>query len=77
MKIGVRAENKNRFERRIPLVPDDIQELIRQGIDIAVQTSSQRAITDETFQKVGIPVVQSLEDCQLILGIKEVPVERL
>lgn len=77
MKIGVRAENKNRFERRTPLVPDDIEALINQGLEIQVQTSSQRALSDEIFRKAGIPVVESMDDCQLILGIKEIPVDDL
>ncbi len=77
MKIGIRAENKNRFERRTPLVPGDIKDLISQGLEIQVQTSSQRALSDEIFRQAEIPVVQAMDDCQLILGIKEVPVDDL
>ena len=77
MKIGIRAENKNRFERRTPLVPNDIQNLINQGLEIQVQTSTQRALSDDIFHQAGIPVVQSMDDCQLILGIKEIPVDDL
>ena len=77
MKIGVRSENKNRFERRTPLVPGDIEALINQGIEIQVQTSSQRALSDEIFRQAGIPVVQTLDDCRLILGIKEIPIDDL
>lgn len=77
MKIGVRAENKTPFERRTPLVPKDIQDLISQGLEIEVQTSSQRALSDKIFREAGIPVVESMDACQMILGIKEIPIDDL
>ena len=77
MKIGIRAEDKSRWERRVPLVPQDIAELLRSGLDIVVQSAAQRAITDGEFAAAGIPVAADLSDCGLIVGIKEIPSERL
>jgi hypothetical protein len=77
MKIGIRAEDKSRWERRVPLVPRDIAELRRRGLDIVVQSGPQRAITDGEFAEADIPVAAELADCGLIVGIKEIPPERL
>jgi alpha-aminoadipic semialdehyde synthase len=77
MKIGIRAEDKSRWERRVPLVPQDIAELQRSGLDIVVQSAPQRAIADSEFAAAGIPVAADLSDCGLIVGIKEIPPERL
>ena len=77
MKIGIRAEDKSRWERRVPLVPQDIAELRRSGLDIVVQSAPQRAIADGEFAAAGIPVAADLSDCGLIVGIKEIPSERL
>jgi alanine dehydrogenase len=43
MKVGVRNEDKSRWERRVPLVPADLIALRDAGIDAAVQTSPYRA----------------------------------
>ena len=77
MKIGIRAEDKSRWERRVPLVPHDIAELQRSGLNIVVQSAPQRAIADSEFAAAGIPVAAGLSDCGLIVGIKEIPPERL
>ena len=73
MRIGIRAEDKSPWERRVPLVPEDIRELARAGVAVVVESSPQRAISDAEFQAEGIPVVDSLEDCPVVVGIKEIP----
>ena len=75
MKIGIRAEDKSPWERRTPLVPDDIRTLIATGADIVVQSSPQRAFEDAEFADAGIPVRADLDDRDLIIGIKEIPAD--
>jgi hypothetical protein len=77
MHIGVRAEDKNAWERRVPLIPKDIEVLRRSGISICVQSSGQRAYTDQEFKGADVPVVEDLKDAPLIVGLKEIPEERL
>ena len=77
MKIGIRAEDKSRWERRVPLVPDDIRELTRAGLEVVVESSPQRAIRDTEFQAAGVAVAASLADCPIVVGIKEIPPARL
>lgn len=75
MKIGVRKEDKSIWERRTPFVPGDLKWLMERGMDIAVESSPERAYGDEEFRGAGIPVTDDLGDCDIIFGIKEVPKE--
>jgi len=63
------------WERRVPLVPADLQELAQQGYEFAVQTSEKRGYADQEYEQIGAAVVQSLDECPLIIGLKEVPAE--
>jgi hypothetical protein len=76
MKIGIRAEDKSPWERRSPLVPEDIRELARAGVAVVVEASPQRAIPDAEFRAAGVVVADSLADCPIVVGIKEIPPAR-
>jgi saccharopine dehydrogenase (NAD+, L-lysine forming) len=77
MKIGIRAEDKSQWERRVPLVPADLKALQAAGIEAAVQTSRHRAFADEEFTQAGVAVQKELTDCSVIIGIKEIPKAKL
>ena len=78
--IGILRETKP-YESRVPLIPQDIAEILRQSwaksVSFSVQPSPTRAYTDRDFAAVGALIEQDLSDCRLIMGIKEVPVEWL
>jgi len=72
--IGIRREDKSKWERRVPVTPQDAAELQeKHQIPVIVQTSLHRAFTDQEFAQVGVPVQEELSACQVILGIKEMP----
>lgn len=73
LKIGIRREDKNEWERRVPLVPDQIKLLTRQGIEVLVQPSKIRVFKDDEFAAAGATVSEDLSGCDLVLGIKEFP----
>ena len=74
VKIGIRHEDKNPWEARIPLVPAHLGRLAREhGVVIAVQSSPQRAFREEEFTREGIEIAKELDDCQVIMGVKEIP----
>lgn len=76
--IGIRREDKNRWERRAPLTPDHVAELTRtHSIRLLVQPSSRRAFPDLDYERAGAHVSLDLDDCAVILGVKEVPPERI
>lgn len=77
-RIGIRIEDMYAWERRTPLTPDDAHRLrTEEGLEIVVQSSPKRAYADDEYRAAGIPVVESLSDCPLIVGIKEIPNEVL
>ena len=76
--IGIRHENKSKWEGRTPLVPQDVSDLIREhGIGFQVQTSPTRVFPDREFAAAGANVVDELtDDCPIIMGVKEIPPEK-
>lgn len=72
--LGIRRETKNRWERRAPLTPQHVEELVReQGRSVAVQPSEIRVFRDEEYEAAGATVQEDLSGCRAILGIKEIP----
>ena len=76
--IGIRREDKNDWERRTPLTPRHAATLLAErGVGTVVQPSPLRAFPDGDYTAVGARVDESLDACNTILGIKEVPVDAL
>jgi alanine dehydrogenase len=75
--IGIRREDKNRWERRVPLTPEHVAELTRHGVDVAVERSSYRVFPDEAFRAAGARIVDDLSSCPVVAGVKEIPPARL
>jgi len=72
--IGIRREDRNPWERRVPLIPSHIRELIKtRGVKVLIQPSSIRVFADEDFHLEGADVQDSLAPASVILGIKEIP----
>ena len=75
--IGIRHEDKSKWERRVPVTPQDAAELQQEhGIQVIVQRSPTRAFTEEEFAQAGIPVRDDLSPCPMVFGIKEIPKEQ-
>lgn len=75
MVIGIRREDKNRWERRVPLTPEDAGRLIAErGFRFHVQPSPIRCFPDEQYAAAGAQIREDLSACDLILGVKEVPI---
>jgi alpha-aminoadipic semialdehyde synthase len=75
--IGIRREAKNRWERRVPLLPDKVESLIHLGHQILLQPSTKRVIPDEKYLQIGARIQEDLGECDVILGVKEVPIKDL
>nr|NIV35498.1 hypothetical protein [Anaerolineae bacterium] len=75
--IGIRHEDKSKWERRVPVTPQDAAELQREhGIQVIVQRSPTRAFSEEEFAQAGVQVRDDLSSCPMIFGIKEIPKEQ-
>lgn len=79
MKIGILREEKVPADKRVPFTPEQCRAIEQSfaGTKIYVQKSDVRCYTDSEYQKQGIAVVDQLTDCDILVGVKEVPLENL
>jgi saccharopine dehydrogenase (NAD+, L-lysine forming) len=78
MKIGLLREGKIPIDRRVPLTPKQAVELQeRFGVVVVAQSSDIRAFSDSEYARAGIEVVDAVDDCDVLLGVKEVPIPQL
>ncbi len=77
-QIGIRREDKSRWERRAPLTPTDVRWLReRHGIQAVIQPSEIRVFPDSAYREAGAAVDEDLSTCPVILAVKEIPVDLL
>jgi len=73
--FGIRREDKNKWERRVPLVPHHVQELIdKYNFEILVQPSSIRIHSEKEYEKAGAKIQEDLSSCPVIFAVKEIPI---
>lgn len=77
MKIGIIREQKNPPDNRVPLSPGVCAALKNKGIEVIVESSPDRCFSDEEYRKEGIEISDDLSDCNVLMGVKEVPIEHL
>ncbi|KAF8530178.1 Saccharopine dehydrogenase-domain-containing protein [Hysterangium stoloniferum] len=79
LTIGLRREDPGRlWERRCPLTPDAIEELVNgEAIRVIVQDCNRRVFGVDEFRKAGAIIQNDLSTAHIILGIKEVPLTEL
>ena len=79
IKIGVLREEKSPPDKRVPLTPLICSELLRKypALEIAVQPSKIRCYSDDEYTSFGIALQEDLSDCDVLMGVKEVPAEKL
>lgn len=79
MKIGLIKESKTPVDNRVALSPKQVSELNSRfpEHEIVVQESDIRAFSDEDYRKEGVRIVKSVEDCDILFGIKEAKIESL
>ena len=79
MKIGVVREGKTPPDQRVPLTPAQCAELKRSypDVELVVESSEVRRISDDEYRAEGIDVAQDLGGCDVLLGVKEVPMDEL
>lgn len=75
--VGLRHESKSEHERRVPLVPADLKDVIKAPQSLMIQPSGTRCIDIGEFEAIGAKVDADMSACDLIMGIKEVPVDEL
>ncbi|TDQ30078.1 NAD(P)-dependent oxidoreductase [Tenacibaculum caenipelagi] len=79
MKFGIIKERKNPPDRRVVFSPEKLQEFKKQfpQAEIVVESSDIRVFSDEAYKNAGFEVTNDISDCDVLLGVKEVPVDNL
>lgn len=79
MKFGIIKERKNPPDRRVVFSPNEIKSIQEQFPDaiFKVEPSDIRVFEDASYRNVGIEVTDNLSDCDVLFGVKEVPIEAL
>ena len=78
-KIGLIREGKIPPDKRVPFTPLQSEEIEQRFHDVKVisQRSEVRCFRDEEYQELEIEVSSDISDCDILMGIKEVPISEL
>jgi alanine dehydrogenase len=79
MTFGIIKERKNPPDRRVVFTPEELVRLQQQFPEakIKVEASDIRVFPDAAYQEVGLEVTTDMTDCDVLLGVKEVPIDAL
>lgn len=79
MKFGIIKERKNPPDRRVVFTPDELL-LFKQtypSAEIFVERSDIRVFKDEEYEALGFELSDDLSNCDVLFGVKEVPMDAL
>jgi len=79
MKFGIIKERKSPPDRRVVFSPSELAKLkqLYHEATVEVESSDIRIFTDVQYKSMGITVTDDVSDCDVLFGVKEVPVENL
>lgn len=79
MKFGIIKERKNPPDRRVVFSPEKLNELQSNFPDavVKVESSDIRVFSDTMYADLGVEVSDDVSDCDVMIGVKEVPIEAL
>src|SRR4051812_2912635 len=78
-RIGLIREGKTPADNRVALTPAQCKWILKNAPDvkIAVQSSPTRCFNDREYVSAGAEVKDDVSDCDILFGIKEVPIDQL
>ena len=79
MKFGIIKERKNPPDRRVVFSPERLNEFKEKfpSSSIKVESSDIRVFSDAAYKNVGLEVTDNVSDCDVLYGVKEVPIHAL
>jgi len=79
LTIGLIREGKMPADNRVALTPAQCKWLHKNfpAIRVIAQHSDKRCFTDKEFSMAGVEVKEDISECDVLMGIKEVPIEAL
>ncbi|MBP6391065.1 MAG: alanine dehydrogenase [Flavobacteriales bacterium] len=78
-RIGIIRERKVPVDRRVAMTPKAVRRAKgnHPDLDLVVERSPVRAFTDAEYEAAGVRLSDDMSDRDLLIGVKEVPVEDL
>ncbi len=75
IKFALITERKTPPDRRVVFSPKKLKEVVQKFPDanFKVESSEIRIFPDEAYREAGFEVSQDVSDCEVMLGVKEVP----
>lgn len=79
LKIAIIKERKNPPDRRVVFSPEKCSEVLKRFPEtvIKIESSDIRIFPDDAYREKGFEVTADVSDCDVMLGVKEVPVSAL
>ncbi|AUC15935.1 alanine dehydrogenase [Tenacibaculum sp. SZ-18] len=79
MKFGIIKERKNPPDKRVVFSPEKLKEFKAKfpNAEIVVESSNIRVFKDEEYTSAGFEITNDVSDCDVLIGVKEVPVDKL
>ena len=79
MKFGIIRERKNPADRRVVLSPEACKKVLQTypKAEVFIEPSPIRTFADADYKNLGLTVDSKMEDCDVLLGVKEVPIASL
>jgi saccharopine dehydrogenase (NAD+, L-lysine forming) len=71
--IGIRKETKDITQRRVPMSPEQLGQLITvHGLRVLVEPMERRVFVDEEYRGVGAELTTDFRDANIVFGVKEI-----
>ncbi len=79
LTIGLIREGKQPADNRVALTPAQCKWILKNSatIKIVAQSSASRCFSDKEYLSAGVTIQEDMKECDVLFGIKEVPVEML
>ena len=79
MKIGIIKEYKSPPDKRVVFSPEKCVETLQKfpQVEFFIEKSDIRCFSDSEYEEMGLKVVTDLSNCDVLIGVKEVPIEKL
>lgn len=75
--LAIRREDQSVWERRAPLGPSHVRQLVKEGATVIVQPSNRRAYPMQAYQNAGAKIQEDISEAPVVIGVKQVPIDQL
>lgn len=79
IKIALLREGKTPPDKRVVFSPQQAEEVMQRfpQVTIVCQSSAFRCYKDQEYLDVGVEIQEDVSDCDILMGVKEVPIKEL